>query len=115
MKKKINKREFEEAVNDLDLSLDAKKTFLSQLRLRHESFIFGYIFYALGVLSILGYFRLMYVMREQEFGADIFVLFWVGVFFIAFARFRMNTIKLHRATVELIMETKTANKSSDPT
>lgn len=110
MKKKINKHEFEEAINNLDLSFEAKKTFSSQLRLRNESMVFSYIIYAMGILSLFGYFGALAHFHDQEFGVERIIPFWVGIIFISYARSRMNTIKLQRATVELIMK----NKESEP-
>jgi hypothetical protein len=103
MKKKIKKHEFEEAINNLDLSFDAKKSFASHLRLRNESFIFSYLIYAIGILFFFGYFGLLTKLQGEEFGIRMIIPFWMGILFISYARSRMNTIKLQRATVELIM------------
>lgn len=106
MKKKIDKRELEEAINNLDLSLEAKKSFASQLRLRNESFICSYIVYAMGILYIvLGFGTDIHRARDKMI-SDHTLLFCMGIFLIVFAQNRIKTMKLHRATVELIMKNK---------
>ncbi|MCF7848698.1 MAG: hypothetical protein K9M45_07610 [Kiritimatiellales bacterium] len=106
MKKKTNKYELEEAINNLDVSFESKKAFAFQLRLRNESMGFSYVVQAIGIIFLIGYFGSMSQLHYREFGIHMIIPFWMGIFFIIYARSRINTIKLQRATVELILRNK---------
>jgi len=109
MNKKIPKAELEEALNSLEISDESKKTFASSLKSRNESLLFGQAAQVLGILMILGYFISVFTYEKSEEGTNVFLIliqFIIGVFFLSYGRSRIQSIKLQRASVELIMKNK---------
>ncbi|MCF7848116.1 MAG: hypothetical protein K9M45_04635 [Kiritimatiellales bacterium] len=110
MNKKIPKAELEEALNSLEISEESKKAFASSLKSRNESLLLSRIAQILGSLMILSYFTSAshyQELKEQETHVFIILIpLYVGIFFLMHGTSRIQSIKLQRATVELIMKNK---------
>jgi hypothetical protein len=110
MNKKIPKAELEEALNYLEISEESKKIFSVSLKSRNEPLIFGRLSQAIGTLSILGYFMTMFQQYDDFPIRLMMIQLYGGVLFLAYGGSRIRSIKLQRASVELIMK----NKNSEP-
>lgn len=103
MKKKYDNDEITQALEKLAASSDAKKELANSIQYRNEPMGLGYIIYILGILALVPYFTTI-IQTETQYASHL-PLLWIGIFFIGFARSRMDKIKLNRALIELIMDT----------